>query len=136
MDKSSKNRWQVRGAALLIFLLGAAAGALGLNVYHAWSHSRAAQGGDRFEQMAKRLQLSAEQQTQVKQIFDDTRTQLQAVRRESEPRVAEIRQRADERLRQTLTPEQWQRFQQLREEMRGHERHGRAGDGAPSGGDR
>ena len=122
MDKSSKNKWQVRAAALLIFLLGFTAGALALNAYRAWAHVRRP---DQFAQMLERLHLSAEQRTQVQQIFGDTREQLQALRRESAPRVAEIRRKADERLQQVLTPEQWQRFQQMRDERRSPDRRGR-----------
>ena len=126
MDKSSKNKWQVRAAALLIFLLGFTAGALALNAYRAWArHSGPVGRSDQFAQMLERLQLSAEQRTQVQQIFGDTREQLQALRRESEPHVAEIRRKADERLQQVLTPEQWQRFQQMRDERRSPDRRGR-----------
>ncbi len=63
---------------------------------------------------------------QVQQIFGDTRQQLQTLRKESEPRVDEIRQQTDQRLQQVLTPEQWQDFQQMRDEMRA--RRGRGGD--------
>lgn len=128
MDRIIKSRWQVRAAAAFIFLLGFAAGALALNAYRAWRRADAqTTQQDRFRQLSERLQLSAEQQAQVRKIFDDTRAQLDALRRESEPRVQQIRGQADERLRQTLTPEQWQRFQQAREEWgrRGH--RGRSG---------
>jgi Spy/CpxP family protein refolding chaperone len=129
MDKSSQNKWQVRGAALVIFLLGFTAGALALNAYHAWArHGGAGGRQDQFAQMLDRLQLNAEQRTQVQQIFGDTREQLQALRRESEPRVTAIRQKADERLQQVLTPEQWQQFQQMRNELRGRGRRGREGN--------
>ena len=126
MDKLSKNRWQVQLAAIFIFLLGFAAGALALNAYDAWfKGARTATRQDRFEQMLDRLQLSAEQKTQVQQILSDTREELQALRRESKPRVNEIRRQADERLRQVLTAEQWQRFQQMRDEMRETRRRAR-----------
>ena len=118
MEYISKNRWQVRGAAALIFVLGFAAGILALNVYRGW----AARGGrspeDRFEQMSRRLQLNADQKTKVQQILSDTREQLRALKKESEPRVTEIRKQTDERLQQILTPEQWTRFQQMRDDMR------------------
>jgi Spy/CpxP family protein refolding chaperone len=129
MDRVSKGSWQVRAAAAVIFLLGFAAGALALNAYRSWrrADARPAQQ-DRFRQLSERLQLSAEQQAQVRKIFDDTRAQLDALRRESEPRVQEIRGQADGRLRQTLTPEQWQRFQQMRDEWR-RGRRGRDGEG-------
>lgn len=131
MDNVSRNKWQVRVAATTIFLLGVAAGALAPLAYHGWlrqgvRHPR--QG--HFEEMLYRLQLSEEQKTQVQQIFGDTRGQLEALHRESEPRVKEIQRQADERLQLVLTPEQWQQFQQMKDEMRGR-RHGRGrrGDG-------
>jgi Spy/CpxP family protein refolding chaperone len=126
MNYSAKNNWLVRGAAVIIFVLGFAAGILAWNAYRGWV--RAAGPGrdeDRFEQMSARLQLNAEQKTKVQQVLGDTREQLRALRKESEPRVNEIRQQTDQRLQQILTPDQWQRFQQMREEMRA--RRGRGG---------
>ena len=130
MDQNNRNRWQVRAAAVLIFLLGFAAGALALNAYRGWSRGRAqVSRQDRFEQMSERLKLGDDQKTQVQKILGDTREQLQALRKESEPRVTEIRRQADEHLQKVLTPEQWQQFQQMRDEMRGNERRGRGGSG-------
>jgi Spy/CpxP family protein refolding chaperone len=132
MDKSIRNRWQVRAAAVLIFVLGFAGGALALNAYRAWARSSgggaAVSRQDRFQQMSERLKLGDDQKSQVQKILGDTREQLQALRKESEPRVTEIRRQADERLQKVLTPEQWQQFQQMRDEMRGKGRRGR-GDG-------
>jgi Spy/CpxP family protein refolding chaperone len=126
MDTNSKNKWQVRVAALVIFMLGCAAGALGLNAYRSWARSRnQVSRQDRFEQMLDRLQLNADQKTQVHQILGDTRSRLQALRKESEPKVNEIRQQTDARLQQVLTPEQWKRFQQERDEARSRGRRGR-----------
>ena len=124
MDKTARSKWQVRIAAVMIFMLGFVAGALALNAYRAWARNRPQV--DRLEQMATRLQLDADQKTKVQQIFSDTRQQLQALRKESEPRVSEIRQQTDQRLQQVLTVDQWQKFQQMRGEMR--DRRGR-GDG-------
>ena len=36
MDTTTKSKWQVRLAAILIFVLGFAAGALALNAYKRW----------------------------------------------------------------------------------------------------
>jgi len=129
MDKLKRNAWLVRAAAVAIFVLGFAAGALAPFAYRAWVRDRMQDGGKgRIEQMAEDLKLTPEQQAQVKQIFGDTRTQLQALRKESEPRVAEIRRQADERMRQVLTPEQWEQFQKTRDQ--GHRRgRGRSGGG-------
>ena len=125
MDIISKSKWQIRVAALLIFVLGVAAGALALNGYQRWSRSRAeGTRQQRFERMLDRLQLNADQKTQVHQILAETRDQLQNLRKESEPRFDAIRTQADERLQKVLTPEQWKQFQQERDRNRGRERRG------------
>ena len=126
MDSIKKGKWQFRVAMVVIFLLGFAAGALAFNGYRRWSRTGAETSRqNRFEQMLERLQLNADQKTQVHQILGDTRTQLHALRKESEPRFDEIRRQADERLQKVLTPEQWKQFQQERERMRGRGRRGR-----------
>jgi Spy/CpxP family protein refolding chaperone len=126
MDIINKSKWQIRVAAIVIFLLGFAAGALALNGYKRWQRS----GGDgtrqqRFDRMLDSLQLNVDQKTQVHQILGETRQQLQSLRKESEPRVEEIRRQTDERLQKVLTPEQWTKFQQQRDKMRERGRGGR-----------
>lgn len=132
MDITNKSKWQVRLAALLIFVLGFAAGALALNAYKRLRHTNGeAFRQNRFERMLDSLQLNADQKTQVHQILGDTRQQLQALRKESEPRVEEIRRQADERLQKVLTPDQWKQFQQERDKMRGRDRRSRDSSGSP-----
>lgn len=114
MDNVTKNRWQVRVAAVIIFVLGFTAGILALNVYR--GVLRGGGQGNRFDELSDRLKLSADQKTKVQEIFSDTREQLQSVRRETEPRMEEIRRQADGRLQTVLTPEQWQQFQKMRDE--------------------
>lgn len=126
MNNVAKNRWQVRIAALIIFVLGFTAGILALNVYRGWM---GAGRGNRIDELAERLQLSAEQKTKVQEIFSDTREQLRAARQEMEPKMTEIRRQADGRLQTVLTPEQWEKFQRLRDER---QRRGRG----PRGPDR
>ena len=128
MNTNLKSKWQVRVAALVIFVLGFAAGALAINAYQKWSRtSRDSDRAARFEAMLDRLQLSNEQKTQVHQILDETRQQLTSLRKESEPRFDAIRQQADERLQKVLSAEQWKQFQQERDSMRGRGRRGRGG---------
>ena len=123
MDNIQKSKWQVRIAALVIFLLGFTAGGLALNAYKRLDRGNSRRAG--FEKMLDSLQLTADQKTQVHQILGDTRQQLQALRKESEPRVVEIRRQADERLQKVLTPEQWKKFQEEREKGRNRGRGGR-----------
>ncbi|HEX7316231.1 MAG TPA: periplasmic heavy metal sensor [Pyrinomonadaceae bacterium] len=131
MDRVRKSSWLVRAAALAIFILGFAAGALAPTAYRAWVRGDGGGRRDRFEKMSEDLKLTAEQQEQVRQIFGETKTKLEALRKESEPRFAEIRRDADERLKQVLTPEQWEEFRKSREEGRGR----RGGRGGGRGGD-
>ena len=114
MNNETRNRWQVRVAAVIIFVLGFTAGILALNVYR--GVVRGGGPGNRLDNLAERLNLTADQKTKVQEIFSDTREQLRAVRQETEPRMAEIRRQADGRLQTVLTPEQWQQFQKLRDE--------------------
>ena len=128
MNNVARNKWQVRIAAAIIFVLGFTAGILALNVYRGLA--RHGGPGNRFEELSERLQLTPDQKTKVQEIFGDTREQLRALRRESEPKVEEIRRQADGRLQTVLTPAQWQQFQKLRDER---DRRGRGGPGGPRG---
>ena len=125
MNNVAKNRWQVRIATVIIFVLGFTAGILAMNLYRRWDRGPR----NRIDELAERLQLTADQKTKVQEIFGDTREQLRAARQEMEPRMAEIRRQADGRLQTVLTPEQWEKFQRMREER---QRRGRG----PRGPDR
>lgn len=131
MDRVRNSSWLVRAAALAIFLLGFAAGALAPSAYRAWVREGVGRQG-RLDQMSEDLKLTPEQKEQMRQIFGETRTRLETLRKESEPRFAEIRRDADERIRQVLTPEQWEEFRKSREEGRGRGRRGGRGGGDPA----
>jgi Spy/CpxP family protein refolding chaperone len=123
MEKNTKTTWQVRLAAILIFILGFAAGALALNAYRLFSsHRRGPAPEQRFEQMFNRLEMNDDQKVQARQIVADTREQLRALRAESEPKIRGIRQNAEDRFQKVLTPEQWAQFQKIKEERRGMRR--------------
>ena len=126
MNSLSKNKWQARAAAAVIFVIGFAVGILALNVYRGWAAHSFGPPRDRVEVMAEKLQLNADQKTKVQQILGDTRDQLRSLRKESEPRVNEIRKQADEKLQQVLNAEQWKQFQTMRDEMR--QRKAKRGD--------
>lgn len=127
MDRARKNSWLVRVAALVIFILGFAAGALAPSAYRAWVRDGGSNRQGRLDKLSEDLKLTPEQKEQMRQIFGETRTRLEALRKESEPRVAEIRRDADDRLKQVLTPEQWEEFRKSREESRGRRGGGRGG---------
>lgn len=118
MNNVAKNKWQVRVAAAIIFVLGFTAGILALNVYRGLGGLGRHGGGpgNRMDELAERLNLTPDQKVKMQEIFNDTREQLRAVRRESEPKLEEIRRQADGRLQTVLTPEQWQQFQKIKDE--------------------
>src|SRR5687767_8211773 len=113
MDSSARSKWQIRLAVLILFVVGFIAGGLTMNLYRArqWSPRTGGRGG--FEQMLDKLNLTNDQRTQVKGIFEDARKQLNELRKESEPRFREVRKNTDERLQTVLTAEQWEQFKQL-----------------------
>jgi hypothetical protein len=128
MENRDKNKWKVRGAILAIFLLGFLAGTLALNVYNNYTgggRTPQPNGRQRIEQFFERLQLNEAQQTEVREIFNDARTQMQEMRRKNEEHRREMRRQTDERLQKVLTPEQWEQFQQMRNESGDRQRRRR-----------
>lgn len=123
MNSSSKFNWQVRAAVLSVFLLGFVAGALALNAYHVWFAAAPPTKQQRFERIFDELSLSDAQKSEVQKIVGETREEIQSLRRESEPRVKEIRGRADERFQKVFNAEQWQKFQTLRDELKENEKN-------------
>ena len=125
MENDGKTQWRIRAAVVGVFLLGCLAGALATNVYRGqFSRSFLEPRGERFEQMLDRLNLTAEQRTQMEQIIKASRSQLLEIRRESEPRYKEIRKQTDEKLQSILSAQQWQQWQQMTREMRGRRNRG------------
>ncbi|HKQ06249.1 MAG TPA: periplasmic heavy metal sensor [Blastocatellia bacterium] len=119
METSVKNKWQIRLAVLLIFVIGFVAGALAMNAYRARRVSAGATNRrGRFERVMEQLNLSAEQRDQVKAIFDEARAQLTEMRRESQPRFRAVREQTDARLRGVLNTDQWEQFQKLTSEFK------------------
>ncbi|MBO0721607.1 MAG: hypothetical protein J2P41_12340 [Blastocatellia bacterium] len=111
MEIVNKSKWKLRLAVLGIFALGFAAGALCLNIYRSYSFDQQWESRrDRFDRMLDSLQLTPEQRTQVEKIISDARTQLINTPRQ-------VRAETDQRLQAVLTPEQWEKFKQMRREM-------------------
>jgi Spy/CpxP family protein refolding chaperone len=128
MESNSKNKWQVRIAAVIIFALGFAAGALSLNLYN----SRQSAEPDlnrprRIEHMLDRLNLNQEQRARMEEIMKDTRARMDAERDASRPRMREIRGESRRRMQEILTPAQWDELQKMMRDREGRRRR-RGGD--------
>ena len=123
MNIENKSKWQLRFATLSIFMVGFAAGVFALNAFNLWFGNNARQSRrERYETVFGGLKLEDGQKREVEKIFAETREHFQKMRQESDPRVQEIRAQHDEKLRKTLTPEQWEAFQKEREKMRESEK--------------
>ena len=120
MNTTEKNKWQVRGAILGIFLLGFLAGLLALNVYNNWLGEPPRRPNNRgsVEQTLQQLNLTDSQQQEVRGIFDEARNQMREMRKENAARRRDVRRATDERLQKVLNAEQWRQFQQLRKATR------------------
>ena len=123
MNVESKSKWQIRFATLLIFVLGVVAGAFALNAYYLWfGAAKQPTKQEKYEEAFKSLGLTDEQKAEIQKIFGETREKIQNVRQETDLRFQEIRTQNDEKLQKVLTAEQWQRFQQERDQIREAER--------------
>jgi Spy/CpxP family protein refolding chaperone len=112
-------RWLALLALAGLFLLGVVSGGLGAHLYYARSLERppgpppffAGAMGARLE---RQLDLTPEQARQLRRILDDSRREAEAMRRELAPRMREVMERSEARISELLTPEQRQRFAELR----------------------
>jgi ribosomal protein S20 len=122
MNVENKNTWQIRIATICIFLLGFIAGGFAFNAYNIWSGaSKQPTKQERYEEAFNQLELNPAQKSEVQTIVKELRGNIQLLRQESEPKLQEIRFQNDERLKKVLTAEQWNKFQELREDIRKQE---------------
>lgn len=71
------------------------------------------------DQMSKKLQLTETQQAQVKAVFDKNASQREALRES----MRNLRQSTDKEIREALTPEQQQTFDQMKQKRKAKHHH-------------
>jgi len=118
MDRMVETRVKVRLAFVSIFILGIAAGALGVSVYYRGIESGRPSGWTgRFDreryvkQMTEAVGLQPEQMGALNAILDETREGFLALRARLRPQFDEVRQRARVRIRGILSADQQGRFE-------------------------
>jgi hypothetical protein len=118
MDRMVETRVKVRLAFVSIFILGIAAGALGVCVYYRGIDPGRPPGWTgRFDreryvkQMTEAVGLQPEQMGALNAILNETREEFLALRARLRPQFDEIRQRARVRIRAILTADQEGRFE-------------------------
>jgi len=118
MDRMVETRVKVRLAFVSIFVLGIAAGALGVCVYYRGIDPGRPPGWTgRFDreryvkQMTEAVGLQPEQMGALNAILNETREEFLALRARLRPQFDEVRQRARARLRAILNADQEGRFE-------------------------
>jgi periplasmic protein CpxP/Spy len=99
----------------------------------ATTQTQSNQRGERGEKFAKQLNLTPEQQADMKSIRENMKQQAQAIKNDSsltadqkKAKFKELRKSTHEQMMAKLTPDQQAKFKEMRKEHRGH-RHGRKG---------
>jgi Spy/CpxP family protein refolding chaperone len=92
---------------------------------------------ERGEKFAQELNLTDEQKTALKSIRENEKQQAEAIKSDSsltadqkKAKFKELRKTSREQMMAKLSPEQQQKFKEMRKEHRGHGRHGRKAEGA------
>jgi Spy/CpxP family protein refolding chaperone len=102
---------QIRAATALVivgtFLAGAATGA---GVYH-WVNPRRHHRSMDFP--FHELALSSEQEVKVREVVDRHRSEVEAIMKETFPRVRAIHEQEDKEVRALLTPDQQKKLDEL-----------------------
>jgi Spy/CpxP family protein refolding chaperone len=99
-------------------------------------------GGDMTAMMTRQLDLTPDQQTQVKAINDDSRSQMMALRNDTSTpqadkrtKMMDIRKSSDDKIRALLTDEQKTKFDamqaRMQERMKEHRQGAQGGEAAP-----
>jgi Spy/CpxP family protein refolding chaperone len=82
--------------------------------------ARAGRGGILIERLDRELQLTSDQKTRIRGIFDERRSHLETVQREIASRAEKEQQELQAEVRQVLTPDQQERFDRwLAQQRRG-----------------
>lgn len=116
MISTTKTRFKIWSVLIVVFVLGCVTGVALSGLYHSRAGSDRREGrGERgtdaiFENMRRDLNLTDEQATSVRAILEETRNEYRALHTELKPRFEEPRQKARERIRALLTPEQQKKF--------------------------
>ena len=117
-------RWKSIVGVLMVFLLGALAGAA---VYHRFGHQRieavlSGRGGATVDLVVKRLSRSLDldpaQQDQVRAIVTATRRDIVEIRKPIQGQIQAAFERSRVRIRAILRPEQQEKFDRIQSERR------------------
>ncbi|HEY6229510.1 MAG TPA: hypothetical protein VI282_20485 [Verrucomicrobiae bacterium] len=115
--------WKTMSSVVLVFVLGMLVGIVGTHRFYQKRLREFTAGPIPLRQamlrgLAWRLHLTAEQRVETDNAIRDAQRQFQEIRKEVQPQVEEILQRAEERIRAQLDVKQREKFDRLIEEHR------------------
>ena len=112
-------KWKAVAGVILVFLLGAMAGAIADHM-PCWHRVEsiitggpAARRAFIVERLSCELKLNAEQKAKLNEIAKDTHMQIKAVKTQIQPQVDAILAASEDKVRAMLTPEQRERFEKF-----------------------
>jgi periplasmic protein CpxP/Spy len=118
--------WKAIAGVLLVFVLGVAAGTFGTLgvIRHRWMH-RGPQAMADFivRRLSWELRLDTTQRDQLRVIVTDSQQETRTVRKQVQPQIEEILDRADAKVRAILRPDQREKFDRLVAERKEKWRH-------------
>jgi hypothetical protein len=134
-------RWKILAALLVIFLSGVVVGSLGTGIYIKKRIGMVTRGGPGhvmhklfLKRLTHELDLDIEQQKKIEEILHQTAEELLVLHQQTRPRAHAILDRAVDRTKDYLSPEQAERLDEIVEDMKtrraGFFRKGRAMDRA------
>jgi len=92
---------------------------------------------ERGQRFAQSLNLTPDQEAEIKSIHENFKQQAQAIKNDSsltpdqkKAKFKELRKSTHEQMMAKLTPDQQQKLKEMRKERRGHGRHGQKGQGS------
>ena len=108
--------WKAVAGVLLVFLLGVAAGGIGVYRFHRHRMDRFFRGepgavsGFLVHRLSRELDLDAQQKARVEAIARRSEEEMRTLRQQLRPQFEEILSRGRQEIRAELRPDQQQRF--------------------------
>jgi hypothetical protein len=129
--------WKAVAGVVLVFLLGVAAGGIGVYRYHRKAFDRFARGGPEMvseyfvRRMSRQLDLDPSQKERIEAVVRRTADEAREARQQFRPRMEEIFEKGRREIRAELRPEQQRRFDEIESERRNRRDRWRGGMRGP-----
>jgi hypothetical protein len=112
-------KWKAIVSIIIVFLLGALAGALVTHKIYQHRVEGIMKGEPKtmrefvVRRLERELHLDANQQEQLRAIVEETHAEMRRVRRQFRPQIEEILARSQEKIRVLLRPDQFEKYEKI-----------------------